>query len=171
MPRTDVSTSATGAWIGEGGKTLLVERIFKAPRELVFKAFTDPAMIVKWWGPREWPTTNKVMDVRPGGVWHYHMTGPDGTEAWGKAVYKVIIPVEKVVWVDYFSDAEGNESPEMPSTLATFNFVDLGDGRTKMSSMSEYASAEQLKAVTEMGVVSGLSESLDKLDELLETLL
>lgn len=167
MPRTDVSTPTTGAWIEDGGKTLLVERTFNAPRELVFKAFTDPAMIVKWWGPREWPTTNKTMDVKPGGIWHYCMTGPDGTEAWGKAIYKEIVPIEKIVWLDLFSDADGNENIDLPATIATFNFIDLGDNRTKLSSKGEYATAEQLKTVTEMGMVPGLSESLDKLEELL----
>ena len=81
-------------------------------------------------------------------------------------MYKEIVPPERIVWVDTFSDADGNESDFTPPMLTTFNFIDLGD-KTKLSATSEFASAEHLEKVAEMGMVAGLSESLDKLEELL----
>lgn len=166
MARVNVSTATTGAWMDKTANTLFIERVFDAPRELVFKAFTEPDRIERWWGPREWPTKNKKMDVRPGGVWHYCMTGPDGTEAWGKAVYREIIPPEKIVYVDTFSDPDGNDNQSMPSMLITFQFLELGN-KTKMSATTEFATLEHMETVAEMGMVQGLSESLDRLEELL----
>ena len=86
MPDTQTITSDE-----QTGK-MVVERIFNAPRELVFAAYTEPDRIAQWWGPRGWNMRNVKMDVRPGGVWHYVMTGPDGTESWGMATYQEVTP-------------------------------------------------------------------------------
>lgn len=167
MTVTDVSTETTTATVDKSALTLVLERTFNAPRELVFKAFSDAEMLTKWWGPREWPATVKNIDFRVGGSWLYCMTGPDGTEAWGKGAYEEIVPPEKIVWRDIFTDSEGNDNTEMPSMVATFNFIDLGGNKTKLSSVTEFASAEDLEQLAEMGMVQGWSESLDKLEELL----
>ena len=165
MPKTDVSTPTTGAWLDEEARELVVERTFNAPRELVFNAFTDREQLAKWWGPRDWPTTIKHMDVRPGGYWHYCMTGPDGTQSWGKGIFVEIAPPEKLVWTNVFSDADANTNEGLPESQITFVFTDLGDGKTKLSAIASYDSAEALQSVVEMGMVGGLSESLDKLEK------
>jgi len=66
---------------------LIAERLFDAPRELVFKAWTVPAIITNWWGPRGFSTTTHEMDFRAGGVWRFTMHGPDGTDYPNKIVY------------------------------------------------------------------------------------
>ena len=87
-------------------------------------------------------------------------------ESWGKSVYNEIVEPEKIVYTDYFSDAEGNSNEEMPSTVATMEFIDLG-GKTKLVSRSEYVSAEALKSVMDMGMLDGITETYDRLEEYL----
>ncbi|MBO9539091.1 SRPBCC domain-containing protein [bacterium] len=155
----------------ESDKVLVLERVFNAPRELVFKMYQDPEHLKRWWGPRGWEIPVCTVDFRPGGVWHYCMKCVDqnqgqffGMESWGKAIYKEIVEPEKIVYVDYFSDAEGNENPAMPSTEVTLEFIDLG-GKTKLVSRGEYVSAEALKTVMEMGMLQGITETWDRLEE------
>ncbi len=155
----------------ESDKVLVLERVFDAPRDLVFKMFKEPEHLKRWWGPRGWELPVCNVDFRPGGVWHYCMKCVDqnqgefyGMESWGKAVYKDINEPETIVYTDYFSDAEGNENEAMPATEVTMEFIDL-DGKTKLVSRSEYVSAEALKSVMDMGMLQGISETWDRLEE------
>ena len=154
----------------ENEKVLVLERVFDAPRELVFAMFKEADHLKHWWGPKGWELPVCNIDFRPGGVWHYCMKCADqsqgeyyGMESWGKGVYKEIIEPEKIVYTDYFSDAEGNENPEMPATEVTMEFIDLG-GKTKLVTSSEYVSAEALKSVTDMGMLEGITETWDRLE-------
>ena len=81
------------------GTTLIMERLFKAPRQLVFEAFSTPAHLEKWWGPSGWETKVYSFDFKPGGIWHYCMTCVDkeqgvfyGMESWGKSTFIDIDP-------------------------------------------------------------------------------
>jgi uncharacterized protein YndB with AHSA1/START domain len=160
MPDTQTVTSDE-----QSGK-LVVERVFNAPRELVFAAYTEPDRIAQWWGPKGWSTRNVTMDVRPGGVWHYVMTGPGGEESWGKATYSEVTPPSRLVYSDQFSDAEGNSNPDFPPIVIEYDFIEEG-GKTRMHSEATFASPESLKAVLEMGMIDGMTETLDRLDEYL----
>ncbi|MNN69698.1 hypothetical protein D3C81_1855090 [compost metagenome] len=91
-----------------------------------------------------------------------------GMESWGKAVYQEIVAGEKIVYVDYFSDAEGNENADMPSTLVAMLFEEY-DGKTKLISRSKYASDEALKTVMDMGMEQGITETWDRLAEHLQS--
>ncbi|MCF6408437.1 SRPBCC domain-containing protein [Pseudalkalibacillus salsuginis] len=157
----------------ENDRVLVLERIFDAPRELVFKMFKDPEHLKRWWGPRGWELPVCKVDFRPGGVWHYCMKCVDqnqgefyGMESWGKGVYKEIIEPEKIVYVDFFSDSEGSTNDSMPSTNITLEFIDLG-GKTKLINRAEYASAEGLNTVMDMGMLQGITETWDRLEEVL----
>lgn len=157
------------------GQELILERVFDAPRELVFKAFSEAEHLKMWWGPRGWTLPVCTVDFRPGGVWHYCMKCIDeqqgdffGMESWGKGVYQDIVEGEKIVYIDYFSDAEGNENQDMPSTLVTMLFEEF-DGKTKLISRSKYASAEALKTVIDMGMEQGITETWDRLAEHLQS--
>ncbi|NEW05346.1 SRPBCC domain-containing protein [Paenibacillus sp. SYP-B3998] len=158
------------------GQELILERVFEAPRELVFKAFSEAEHLKHWWGPRGWTLTVCTVDFRPGGIWHYCMKCIDekqgdfyGYESWGKAVYQEIVETEKIVYLDYFSDAEGNEAEGMPSSQITMTFV-ADEGKTKLISRARYASTEALKAVLEMGMEQGITETWDRLAEHLQTI-
>lgn len=157
------------------GRDLILEREFNAPRELVFEAFSKAEHLKKWWSPEGWSTPVCEMDFRPGGTWRYCMKCTDesqeeyGMESWGKAVYQEIIEPEKIVQIDSFTDSEGNIAEEMPSTKMTINFIEQ-DGKTKLISRSEYASAESLQAVLDMGVLEGVTETWGKLANVVEEL-
>ena len=159
----------------ENNRILVLERVFDAPRDLVFQMFKEPEHLKRWWGPRGWEIPVCNIDFRAGGVWHYCMKCVDqnqgqfyGMESWGKGVYKEIVEPEKIVYNDYFSDAEGNIDESLPATLTTMEFIDL-DGKTKLVNRSEYASTEALKTVMDMGMMQGISETWDRLGELLES--
>jgi uncharacterized protein YndB with AHSA1/START domain len=85
-------------------------------------------------------------------------------ESWGKAVYKRIVEPESIAYTDYFSDADGNENEALPSTEVTIDFIDLG-GKTKIVSRSAYVSAEALQKVMDMGMLQGITETWDRLEE------
>ncbi|WP_281887514.1 SRPBCC domain-containing protein [Paenibacillus sp. YYML68] len=156
------------------GQDFVMERVFDAPRELVFKAFSTAEHLKHWWGPRGWTLTVCNVDFRPGGIWHYCMKCEDknqgdfyGFESWGKTVYQEIVTNEKIVYVDYFSDAEGNEAEGMPPSHTTLVFEEF-DGKTRVLSRSTFASAEALKQVIEMGMEQGIRETWDRLAERLQ---
>lgn len=150
---------------------LTIERVFDAPRERVWSAYTDADKLVKWWGPRGWETTIKSFEFRPEGVWHYCMKCVDenqgefyGQESWGKAVYHHIDEPNSFTYTDYFSDAEGAINNELPATEVTMHFIEE-DGKTKLVCKSTYTSTEGLQQVLDMGMVEGLTQTLDRLEE------
>ncbi|WP_163857953.1 SRPBCC domain-containing protein [Paenibacillus elgii] len=158
------------------GQELILERVFNAPRELVFKAFSQAEHLKHWWGPRGWTLTVCNVDFRPGGIWHYCMKCIDqnqgdfyGFESWGKAIYQEIVEAEKIVYKDYFSDAEGNEAEGMPSALNTMTFTEF-EGKTRLVNRAQYPSAEALKTVVDMGMEQGITETWDRLAEHLQSM-
>ncbi len=147
-------------------REFVMERIFDAPRELVFKAWTEPERLAQWWGPRGWTTTNYGMEVRPGGSWLYCMRGPGGEEAWGKGIYQEIVVPSLIVYNDVFADAEGNPVEGMPQILIRVEFAEY-EGKTKLTNRAQFASVADLKAVLEMGMAQGANETWDRLEEYL----
>jgi len=161
---TDANQSTPPTKFETSGNVLTVERTFNAPRELVWQAFTDPKHIEKWWGPRGWQTTVFKMDVRPGGVWHFVMRGPEGAESWGLATYKEISGPQRLTYDDAWSNAEGTVNANMPITPVELDFL-AQDGKTRLVSISYFDSAETLEQVKGMGLVEGLTETWDRLEE------
>lgn len=84
-----------------------ISRVFDTPRERVWKAWTDPAMLKHWWGPKGFKVHTCKVDLYPGGIFHYGMTAPDGSEMWGRFVYREIKAPERLVFVVSFSDPKG----------------------------------------------------------------
>ncbi|MEV5030236.1 SRPBCC domain-containing protein [Paenibacillus sp. LPE1-1-1.1] len=157
-------------------KVLILEREFNAPRELVFQAFSQAEHLKHWWGPRGWTLPVCNIDFRVGGVWHYCMKCEDknqgdfyGMESWGKGVYSEIQAPEKIVYTDYFSDAEGNIAETMPATISTLTFIEV-EGGTKVINTAEYATAEGLKQVLDMGMLEGITDTWNRLVEHLESI-
>lgn len=156
----------TGVPRDESDREIVFTRVFDAPRELVFQTWTDPRHLAQWWGPSGWTLPVCNVDLRPGGVWHYCMRSPDGQESWGKAVYGEIVEPERLVYVDAFSDAQGSTIP--PQMLVTVTFEEQ-DGKTLMTMRTLFESAADRDAVIEMGVIPGMNQTLDRLEELLAT--
>src|ERR1700736_2204123 len=103
-----------------------VERVFDAPRDQVFAAFTDPELIPEWWGPRDMTTVVDQMDVRPGGSWRFILGNADGGEAAMRGTYREVTPPERIVQTFEWEGMPGHVSVD------TVTFEDLGD-RTKVT--------------------------------------
>jgi len=117
----------------------VIAREFDAPRDLVWKAFTEPERMKQWWGPKGLTVAAAKMDLRPGGSYHYGMRTPNGQTMWGKFVYREIAAPERLVFVNSFSDEAGGltrhpMSPTWPlETLSTFTCDELPGGKTKFT--------------------------------------
>jgi uncharacterized protein YndB with AHSA1/START domain len=146
------------------GREFIVERAFDAPRALVWRAWTEPERLRQWWAPRGWSLPFCELDLRPGGVWRYGMRGPEGEESWGKAVYREIVPPERLTFVDSFTDAAGAPIDRMPTLDFSVEFTER-DGGTIVISRVRFASESDLRAVLDMGMVEGMTESWDLLAE------
>jgi len=115
----------------------IISRTVSAPRELVWQAYTDPEHLKRWFGPKGFTMLDYSMDFRPGGVFHYCMRGPDGSEMWGKWVFHEIVKPEKLVNTTSFSDAQGGVTrhPMAPTwpleTMGTVTFTEQ-DGKTNI---------------------------------------
>lgn len=144
--------------------TFTVERVFNAPREKVFAAFTDCKHLMHWWGSEGWPLVHCNMDFRVGGSWHYAMRETaTGNESWGLMLFDVIDAPHAIHYRDAFSDANRTINTEMPETASTLHFYAEGD-TTRIVSSSTYASTEMLQQVLAMGIEEGLKAAWDMLD-------
>ncbi len=120
-------------------KDFVMSRVFDAPRNLVWRCFTDPARMKEWWGPKGCTVVAAKMDLRVGGTYHYGMKMPGGNVMWGKFVYREITPPERMVFINSFSDEKGGitrhpMSPSWPLELrTTFTFDEQPDGKTKFT--------------------------------------
>ncbi len=88
-------------------KPFEITRVFDAPRERVWQAWTEPERLKKWWGPKGFEVTHCKVDLRPGGIMHYCLRAPDGSEMWGRFVYREIVKPERLIWINSFSDPKG----------------------------------------------------------------
>jgi uncharacterized protein YndB with AHSA1/START domain len=110
-------------------RVLKIERVFDAPRTLVFDAWTKPEHMVNWFGPRGFKSTVLRSELRPGGSYRIHMLGPDG-DHWTQGIYREVVPPERLVMVGSWADAQGN--PTRPETTLTLLFEDVG-GKTRLT--------------------------------------
>lgn len=149
------------------GSQMILTREFDAPRQKVFEAHTDCKHLMKWWGTRTFPLTYCKMDFREGGQWHYAMTGPENMESWGLMEYKEIKAPELIVYVDHFSDKDGNKNTAFPATEVRTEFLEKGNNKTLIRSVANYASPEDLQKVIDMGMIGGVTETMEMLEEYL----
>jgi uncharacterized protein YndB with AHSA1/START domain len=156
---TDRKNAATFTFPSD--REIVITRIFDAPRELVFKAVTDPNLIPQWWGPRRFETTVSKMDVRQGGVWRFVQRDPEGNEYAFNGVYREIAPPERLVYTFEF---EG-----MPShvILETVTFEEQ-DGKTKQVVTDLFQTIEDRDGMYKSGMEEGAAETMERFEELLE---
>ncbi len=146
---------------------MVITRVFDAPRELVWKAWTDPEYTRQWWGPKGFTAPVCKMDFRVGGKFLIGMRAPDGQEFFNAGEYHEIVPHEKIVSSMYFSDPEGNkvepshygiEHEAIEGAHDVTLFEDLGDGRTKLT----FIGNETMEEAQKSGQAEGWNEVLDK---------
>jgi uncharacterized protein YndB with AHSA1/START domain len=101
----------TSAAASPGGDELVMVRVFHAPREAVWRAWTEPERFMRWWGPKEFTAPACTIDLRVGGKYLACMRSPEGQDYWSTGVYREIVPEEKIVYTDHFADDKGNVVP------------------------------------------------------------
>lgn len=153
--------------IAEPGKQeLFIIREFDAPRELVFRAYTDPDLLVQWLGPRYLTMTVETFERVSGGRWRYIQKDPDGNEYGFHGVHHEVLAPERIIQTFEF---EG--MPESGHViLETAIFEALPDGRTRVTGQSVFQSVEDRDGMVESGMETGVVEGFEQLDALLETL-
>ena len=144
---------------GRSRLELVLKRVFDAPRDVVFRAWTDPERRARWWGPKGFTVPEYKMDVRPGGAWRTCMRSPDGEIYWVQGVYREIVAPERLVFTWAWEDEHGNPGHE---TLVTVEFRARGDKTELTLTHSVFESAKSRDAHK-----SGWSSSLDCLAEFL----
>jgi uncharacterized protein YndB with AHSA1/START domain len=113
-------------------------RVINAPLDLVWKVHTEAGHLLHWWGPKELKMVKAEVDLRPGGMFHYGMQAPDGSELWGRFIYREIVPMQKLVFVSSFSDADGGITlPPMaqgwPKEILNTATFEEQDGKTVLT--------------------------------------
>jgi uncharacterized protein YndB with AHSA1/START domain len=155
------------------GPALEIRRDFDAPKDLVWKAWTDPTALASWWGPAGTEISIKTFELRPGGMFLYSQKTPSGPEIWGRFVYREVSPEDRLVFVSSFSDSAGGLTSN-PWTagwpleiVSTLTLEDMG-GRTRLTihGAPMNASAEERKTFESgrSGMLDGFEGSFRKLD-------
>ncbi|MFC5652532.1 SRPBCC domain-containing protein [Paenibacillus solisilvae] len=144
-----------------------MERIFDAPRELVFQTFSKPEHISRWWAPRPYTIPVCNIDFRPGGVWHYCMRSPEGEVHWARSVYQEITEPEQIVFTTTFADQDANPTDEVPLQRATVTLTEY-EGKTKVNLRYQFESDEDLQVTVAMGIVEGITATFGNLEQLLQ---
>ena len=157
-------------------KPFEISRVCDAPRDKVWKAWTEAEHLKHWWGPKGFTVSYCKVDLRPGGIMHYCLRMPDGNEMWGKFAYREIVKPERLVWINSFSDKEGGTtvhpmSPDWPREMLTKVTFEEQGGKTLVVLTELYPSKEALDAAIASGSTSGdMNETFEQLEELVGTL-
>lgn len=146
--------------------TLTIVTEFAASPERVWQLWADPRQLERWWGPPTWPATFTDLDLRPGGRAAYYMTGPEGEKAAGWWEFIAVEAPSALSFDDGFADEDGTPSTTMPVTRAEVSISGTADG-SRMTILSRFAEAEQMRQLVEMGMVEGMSEALGQIDAIL----
>lgn len=162
MPVTSVTTDPEAL-------TLTVEAELPAGVDRVWEAYTDPRKLERFWGPPGYPATFERFDLTPGGIASYAMQSPEGQKYRGLWEFVAIEGPHRLVVIDRFADDDGEPLADMPAVHMEVRLAPAGDG-TRMTTVSTFASVEDLEKTVEMGVVEGTRQSLAQLDIVLADL-
>ncbi len=142
------------------GTEVVFTRVFEATRGAVWAAMTNPEQIPRWWGPRRFTTTVDKMDVRPGGAWRFVQRDAEGNEYAFHGEYREVAPPERLVYTFVF---EAMPDQVMVETAT----LDESDGKTTVTTVDAFATAEARDGALASGMEAGAAESMDRFGELL----
>jgi uncharacterized protein YndB with AHSA1/START domain len=155
MPATEIRTFSAEP----GTSQVITSRLLSAPPEKVYKAFTDPALIVQWWGPRRLETIIDEYEPRRGGCWRFIHKDDEGNEYGFNGVIHELLHNERVTQTFEFEGMPGHV------VLEQLTLTPEGDG-TRVQTVSAFASVEDRDGMVDSGMEGGLTESYDRLEEL-----
>jgi uncharacterized protein YndB with AHSA1/START domain len=159
-----MTSSGTATVTLPADEQILISREFDAPRDLVYKAFTSPELVRRWWHANRGEMTVAEIDLRPGGVWRYVMVAEGGLEVGFHGEYREIVPNERIVSTEVFEGAPQPEEGPEQGTLNTATFTEA-DGRTTLTILVEAPSKEIRDAIIDSGMEDGLQDALDLLEQ------
>ncbi|MCW5735971.1 MAG: SRPBCC family protein [Enhydrobacter sp.] len=149
-------------------RELVLTRLIDVPREKLWRCWTEPELMVKWFTPSPWKTIHAETDVRPGGSSYVVMQGPDGTEMPNRGVYLEVAANEKLVFTDAYIRAW--EPAENPFFTCVLTFEDAGNGHTRYTARALHWTQENREAHEKMGFHQGWATATDQLAALARTL-
>jgi uncharacterized protein YndB with AHSA1/START domain len=153
-----MTTSGTAKVTLPSDNQILITRDFNAPRHLVYRAWTTPELVKRWWSGRRGEVTSIEIDLRVGGRWRYVMTANEGFDVAFHGDYREIVPDERIVSTEVYEGMPGAEA------LDTITFTEV-DGRTTVEILVEHDSKESRDAHIESGMEDGMQEAMDLLEE------
>ena len=156
------TSSGTAVVTLPADEQILITREFDAPRHLVWRAWTTPELVKRWWTARRGEATVLEIDLRVGGKWRYVMVTPDGFEVGFHGEYREVVPHERLVSTEAY---EGIPDPDEHASLNTLTLTET-DGRTTLTLLVQHASKEDRDAQIASGMESGLQDALDLLEEI-----
>lgn len=148
-------------------RTMTLTAELDASPERVWELWADPRQLERWWGPPTWPATFTKHDLSPGSRVDYHMTGPEGEEAHGYWDVVETDPPRRLVFRDGFSHDDGTPNDALPQNEGHVTIEAIGNGRTRMSIHSTFASTEAMEQVLAMGMEEGLKQAVGQIDAIL----
>jgi uncharacterized protein YndB with AHSA1/START domain len=147
---------------------ILITREFDAPKDLVYKAFTTPELVKRWWAGKRGEVTSAEIDLQVGGSWRYVMVAQGGFEVAFHGEYREIVPNERVVSTEVYEGAPVPD-PEAAATLNTATFTET-DGRTLLEILVECPNREVRDAIIDSGMEGGMQEGMDLLEQVAQSL-
>lgn len=150
--------------VNPGSLEIVTKMTFNAPRELIFKAYTDPDLIPQWYGPRFLTTEVDKLDARPGGQWRFLNRDPEGNVYAFHGVYHDVVAPERIVQTFEYEGMPGHV------VLETAVFEDLGGGKTRVETQSIFQSIEDRDGMVASGMEVGINDGYDRMNELMAVL-
>jgi uncharacterized protein YndB with AHSA1/START domain len=143
---------------------IVITREFDAPKHLVYKAWTTPELVKRWWHANRGEVTIVEIDLRVGGKWRYVMVADDGSEVGFHGEYREIVPNERIVSTEIYEGLPEGVSEEEGATVNTATFTET-DGRTTLTLLVQATSKTSRDAIIDSGMEAGLQDALDLLEE------
>jgi len=162
---TTATTSRTAKVTLPADDQILITREFNAPRHLVYKAWTTPELVRRWWHAKRGEVTVAEIDLRVGGRWRWVMVTPDGFEVGFHGEYRELVPDERIVCTEVYEGIPVPDGAPEPAAVNTLTLTEA-DGRTTLSLLIQHGSREARDAVIESGMENGLQDALDLVEEL-----
>ena len=156
-----VTSSGTATVTLPTDEQILITREFDAPKDLVYKAWTTPELVKRWWSGQRGAVTSAEIDLRVGGSWRYVMTSSEGFEVAFHGEYQEIVPDERLVSTEIYEIPDQGDSPP---TVNTATFTEA-DGRTRLEILVQCPSKELRDTIIDSGMEGGMQESMDALEQ------
>ena len=157
-----VTSSGTASVTLPTEEQILITREFDAPRHLVYKAWTTPELVERWWAGHRGKTTLVELDLRVGGKWRYVLIASSGGHEVGfHGEYREIVPNERLQWTEIYEGIPGGSD----AAIVTATFIEEDDGRTRLELLTEVPSKDVRDAIIASGMEAGMQDAMDLLEQ------